>query len=49
MAITIQSNPGTYYSAHGNLIWVVYEATKANDPVIYPDYKYVAEIGRAHV
>ena len=44
MAITIQSNPGTYYSAHGNLIWVVYEATKANDPVIYPDYKYVADV-----
>jgi hypothetical protein len=44
MAIVINSNPGTYYSAHGDLIFVVYEATKANDPVTYPDYKYVADI-----
>lgn len=44
MAIVINSNPGDYYSANGDLIFVVYEATKANDPVTYPDYKYVADI-----
>jgi hypothetical protein len=44
MAITLQNNPGTYYSAHGDLIFVVYESVKANDPVTYPDYKYVCDI-----
>lgn len=44
MAIVITSNPGTYYSAHGDLIFTVYEATKANDPVTYPDYRYVLDV-----
>jgi hypothetical protein len=44
MAIVINANPGSYYSAQGDLIFVVYEATKANDPVTYPDYKYVADV-----
>lgn len=44
MAIVINSNPGTYFSANGDLLFVVYEATKANDPVTYPDYKYVADV-----
>jgi len=44
MAITIQSNPGAYYSVNGDLIWVVYEGVKANDPLNYPDYKYVADV-----
>jgi len=44
MAIVINTAPGSYYSAQGDLIFVVYEATKANDPVTYPDYKYVADI-----
>lgn len=44
MAITIQSNPGTYYSAQGDLLFVVYDATKATDPTTYPNYKYVADI-----
>lgn len=44
MAIVINSNPGSYFSANGDLLFVVYEATKANDPVTYPDYKYVADI-----
>jgi hypothetical protein len=44
MAIEIKSNPANYSSAHGDLLFVVYEATKANDPVTYPDYKYVADI-----
>jgi hypothetical protein len=44
MAIVINTAPGTLYSAHGDLLFVVYEATKANDPVTYPDYKYVADV-----
>lgn len=44
MAITIKSSPSTYYSAQGDLLFVVYEATKAIDPVTYPNYKYVADI-----
>lgn len=44
MAIVINDNPGSYYSAHDDLLFVVYEATKANDTTTYPDYKYVADI-----
>lgn len=44
MAIVINTAPGSFYSAQGDLIFVVYEATKANDPTTYPDYKYVADI-----
>jgi len=44
MAIVINTSPGTYLSAHEYLLFVVYEATKANDAVTYPDYKYVADV-----
>lgn len=44
MALTLNSTPGTYYSAHGDLIFVVYESVKALDPNTYPDYKYVADV-----
>lgn len=44
MAIVINTTPDSYFSAHGDLLFVVYEATKANDPVTYPDYKYVADV-----
>lgn len=44
MAIAINDHPGEYYSAHGDLLFVVYEATKSNDPINYPDYKYVADV-----
>lgn len=44
MAIVINSSPGTYFSAHGDLLFVVFEATKAVDPVTYPDYKYIADV-----
>ncbi len=44
MAITLQSSPGSYFSAHGDLLFVVFESVKALDPVTYPDYKYVADI-----
>lgn len=44
MAIVINTNPGAYFSANGDLIFVIYEATKANDPITYPDYKYLADV-----
>jgi hypothetical protein len=44
MAIVINHNPPTYASAHGDLLFSVYEATKALDPVTYPQYKYVCDI-----
>jgi hypothetical protein len=44
MAIVINSNPGTYYPANEDLLFTVFEATKAIDPVTYPDYKYICDI-----
>jgi hypothetical protein len=44
MAIVLNDNPGTYYSAHGDLLFSVYEAVKAIDPVTYPNYQYVCDI-----
>jgi hypothetical protein len=44
MAIVINSHPVDYSSAHGDLVFVVYEATKANDPVTYVNYKYTCDI-----
>lgn len=44
MAIVINHNPASYASIHGDLIFTVYEATKAIDPVTYPNYKYVCDI-----
>lgn len=44
MAIVLNTTPGTYLSAHGDLIFVPYEATKAADPVTYPNYKYVCDV-----
>jgi hypothetical protein len=44
MAIVINHNPADYSSIHGDLIFTVYEATKAIDPVTYPNYKYVCDV-----
>lgn len=44
MALIITSNPGNFYSAQGDLIFSVFEATKVADPVTYPDYKYVMDV-----
>lgn len=51
MAIVVKTYPGEYSSVHGDLIYVVHEATKANDPVTYPDYRYIADVyaGSEHV
>lgn len=42
--MTIQYTPGTYYSAHGDLLFTVADIVKASDPVTYPDYKYIADV-----
>lgn len=44
MALTLQHTPGTYYSAHGDLLFTILDAAKAGDPATYPDYKYVCDI-----
>lgn len=44
MAITLQHNPGTYYSAHGDLLFTVVDIVKATHPETYPDYTYVCDI-----
>lgn len=44
MAIVVKTYPDTYASVHGDLIFVAHEATKANDPVTYPDYRYLADV-----
>lgn len=44
MAIEVKTQPGTRYSVHGDLLYVVHESVKANDPVTYPDYRYIADV-----
>ncbi|HVX50493.1 MAG TPA: hypothetical protein VHB48_10055, partial [Chitinophagaceae bacterium] len=46
MSFSIKSTPGSYYSAHGDLIWVVYQSglPADTDHSTYPDYKYVAYV-----
>lgn len=44
MALSIQTNPGTYYSVNGDLLFVVVDLVKASDPVTYPDYRYVCDV-----
>ena len=36
--------PGSYYSVHDDLIFTVRDNIKANDPVTYPDYRYIADV-----
>lgn len=44
MALSLQDNPGTYYSVNGDLIFTVADVVKASDPVTYPDYRYVCDV-----
>ncbi len=44
MSLVLNTTPGSLYSAHGDLIFVAYEATKATDNQLYPDYKYVCDV-----
>lgn len=44
MAIVINTYPASTVSVNNEMLFVVYEATKANDPVTYPDYSYVCDV-----
>lgn len=44
MAIVLNTTPGTYQSVQGDIVFIAYEATKAIDPVTYPNYKYVCDV-----
>lgn len=44
MAITIQNAAGNTASVNDELLFVVYEATKASDEATYPDYRYVCDV-----
>ncbi len=41
--MTFESVPAAYSSVNSNLVYVVYDI-HATDPVLYPNYKYVAEV-----
>lgn len=44
MALVINSTPAARSSVNGPLIFTVYEATKANDSITYPNYKYILDV-----
>lgn len=39
--MTLQNNPGTYYSAHGDLLFVIIDVAKV---ATYADYRYVCDV-----
>lgn len=44
MALTIQSTPEAFSSVHDDLVYTVQEASKASDPVNFPNYKYIGDV-----
>jgi len=44
MAIEIKTSAADTASINNEMLFVVYESTKANDPVTYPDYSYVCDV-----
>lgn len=44
MAIVLNSEAGNTSSVNNEMLFVAYEATKANDPTTYPDYTYVCDV-----
>jgi hypothetical protein len=44
MAYSLKSYPDNTASLNNEMLFVVHESTKANDPVNYPDYSYVADV-----
>jgi len=44
MAIVINTSASDTSSVNNEMLFVVYEATKATDPVTYPDYSYVCDV-----
>lgn len=44
MAIVLNTEAANTSSVNNEMLFVAYEATKANDPVTYPDYSYVCDV-----
>lgn len=42
--MTLLYNPGAYFSVHNDLIFTVLDSVKANDPALYPNYKYICDV-----
>lgn len=44
MSLVIKTAAGDTVSVNNEMLFVVHESTKANDPVNYPDYSYVCDV-----
>lgn len=44
MSYDILATPAAYSSFNGDLIYTVKDVVKANDPVTYPNFKYIADV-----
>ena len=44
MALSLLYTPGTYLSAHGDIIFTILEDTKPFSSSTYPDYKYICDV-----
>lgn len=44
MSYLLKYEPVPFSSAHGDLVYVVHDTVKANNPVTYPNFKYVADV-----
>lgn len=44
MALSLIYSPGTYFSAHGDLIFTLLEDTKPFNSTVYPNYKYICDV-----
>lgn len=44
MALTVLSSPGDTASVSNEMLFIINEATKANDDVTYPNYKYILDL-----
>lgn len=44
MALVINTEPGNTVSVNNDMLFVLYESTKAIDPVTYVDYTYVCDV-----
>jgi hypothetical protein len=44
MSYDLKYEPVAFSSAHGDLVYVVHDTVKANAPLTYPNFKYVADV-----
>lgn len=44
MSYLLKYYPVAFSSAHGDLVYVVHDTVKANAPITYPNFKYVADV-----